>query len=72
MAQSLWSCARRFYGFAVSGLEPEQAGQQWLFPDPEQEKLKRLDEAVDKTRDRYGKRAVHRSTAPREGPGVTD
>ena len=52
--------ALRLLGFGVSGLEPEQAGQQWLFPDAEQEKLRRLDQAVDKIRDRYGKRAVHR------------
>ncbi len=54
--------ALRLLGFGVSGLEPEQAGQQWLFADPEQERLKRLDQAVDKIRDRYGRRALHRGT----------
>ena len=54
----------RLLGFAASGLEPEQAGQQWLFADPEQERLKRLDQVVDKIRDRYGKRAVHRGHRP--------
>jgi len=52
--------ALRLLGFAASGLESEQAGQQWLFPDPEQERLRRLDNVVDKIRDRYGRRAVHR------------
>jgi DNA polymerase IV len=50
----------RLLGFGVSGLEDEHAGQQLLFPDPQQEKLKKLDQIVDKIRDRYGKRAVHR------------
>ena len=58
----------RLLGFAASGLEPEQAGQQLLFPDPEQERLKRLDQIVDKIRDRYGKRAVHRGPSPPENP----
>jgi DNA polymerase-4 len=61
----------RLLGFAASGLEDEHAGQQLLFPDPEQEKLRRLDSVVDKIRDRYGKRAVHRgnSAAP-DNPGT--
>jgi len=50
----------RLLGFGVSGLEDERAGQQLLFPDPQEEKLKKLDQVVDKIRDRYGKRAVHR------------
>jgi DNA polymerase-4 len=54
----------RLLGFAASGLEPERAGQQPLFPDPEQEKLKRLDRTVDRIRNRYGKRAVHRGQRP--------
>ncbi len=54
----------RLLGFGVSGLTPEQAGQQMLFRDPEQEKLKRLDQVVDKIRDRYGKRAAHRGGQP--------
>jgi DNA polymerase-4 len=62
----------RLLGCAASGLEPERAGQQWLFPDPEQEKLKRLDEAVDKIRDRYGKRAMHRGPSTRENPDAAD
>jgi len=62
----------RLLGFGVSGLEDERAGQQLLFPDPEQEKLKKLDRIVDKIRDRYGRRAVHRGTSippDRSAPG---
>ena len=62
----------RLLGFGVSGLAPEQAGQQLLFRDPEEEKLKRLDKAVDEIRDRYGNRAVHRGTgATRDNPGMS-
>lgn len=50
----------RLLGFGVSGLEDERAGQQLLFPNPQEEKLKKLDQVVDKIRNRYGKRAVHR------------
>lgn len=58
----------RLLGFGVSGLEPEHAGQQSLFTDPDRERLTRLDQAMDKIRDRYGKRAVHRgaSTDPHD------
>lgn len=61
----------RLLGFAASGLEPEQAGQQLLFSDPEQEKLKRLDQVMDRIRDRYGKRAAHRGTGNLPGDPVT-
>jgi DNA polymerase-4 len=60
----------RLLGFGVSGLAPEQAGQQRLFRDPEEDRLKRLDQVVDKIRDRYGHRAAHRGTSPREDPGT--
>jgi DNA polymerase-4 len=50
----------RLLGLGVSALAPEQAGQQMLFHDPEEDKLKRLDKAVDEIRGRYGDRAVHR------------
>ncbi len=53
----------RLLGFGASGLEDERAGQQLLFPDQQQEKLKKLDQIVDRIRDRYGKRAVRRGTA---------
>jgi DNA polymerase-4 len=50
----------RLLGFAASGLASERAGQQSLFSDPEQEKLRRLDRTVDRIRNRYGRGAVHR------------
>lgn len=56
----------RLLGFGASGLEDERAGQQLLFPDHQQEKLKRLDQIVDRICDRYGKWAVRRGTS---GPG---
>jgi len=49
---------------------PEQAGQQLLFRDPEEDKLKRLDEVVDKIHDRYGKRAMHRGIPTEEDTGA--
>jgi DNA polymerase IV len=52
--------ALRLLGFGASNLEPEAAGQEMLFSDPDIEKLKRLDQTVDAIRDRYGKRALHR------------
>ncbi len=54
------SGALRLLGFAATGLGPERGGQGSLFPDPEAEKLKRLDRTMDAIRDRYGKRAVRR------------
>jgi DNA polymerase-4 len=85
LTKPLWEAAERIFrqwharaggplrllGCGASGLEREHAGQQWLFPDPEQEKLKRLDEAVDKIRDRYGKRAMHRGPSTPGNPGTT-
>jgi DNA polymerase-4 len=50
----------RLLGFGVSGLISEDAGQQLLFHDPQEDKLKRLDKAVDEIRGRYGDRAVRR------------
>ncbi len=61
--QSRSAGALRLLGFGASGLEPEHAGQQSLFANPDRERLKRLDQAMDKIRDRYGKRAVHRGTS---------
>jgi DNA polymerase-4 len=60
----------RLLGFGVSGLADERAGQQMLFPDHRQEKLKKLDQIVDRIRDRYGTRAVHRGTT--SGPSRPD
>jgi DNA polymerase-4 len=84
LTKPLWEAAERIFrqwharsggplrllGCSASGLEHEHAGQQWLFPDPEQEKLKRLDEAVDKIRDRYGKRAMRRGPSTQGNPGT--
>ena len=47
--------ALRLLGFGVSGLSDENIGQRQLFPDPQEEKQKRLDEAFDAIRNRYGK-----------------
>jgi len=52
--------ALRLLGFGTTGLKPDEGDQQTLFPDPEIEKLRRLDRTVDAIRDRYGKRSVHR------------
>ncbi|MEN6335506.1 MAG: DNA polymerase IV [Phycisphaerales bacterium] len=60
----------RLLGFGVSGLEDERAGQQLLFPDHQQEKLKKLDQIVDKIRDRYGKRALHRGPPSQGNPPI--
>ena len=45
----------RLLGFGVSGLAHEGSGQGQLFPDPEDQKQKRLDEAFDAVRNRYGR-----------------
>jgi len=54
------SGALRLLGFGATGLESQEAGQATLFTDPEAERLRRLDQAMDAIRDRYGGRAVHR------------
>jgi len=51
----------RLLGFAASSLSPENAAQKQLFPDPQEEKQKRLDKAVDKIKNRYGTNALHHS-----------
>jgi DNA polymerase IV len=50
----------RLLGFAATNLTDDQAEQKTLFPDPEADKLKRLDKTVDAIRDRYGNHALHR------------
>lgn len=76
LTQPLWEAAQRIFrqwhrrcggalrllGFAASGLQTEDAGQGTLFDDPQAEKLKRLDRATDRIRQRYGQRALHRGT----------
>ena len=46
--------ALRLLGFGVSGLSDEDSGQRQLFTDPEDERQKRLDQAFDAVRDKYG------------------
>ena len=46
--------ALRLLGFGTSGLQEAGSGQHQLFPEPDQEKHKRLDEAFDKIRDKFG------------------
>ena len=50
----------RLIGFATSGLVKEDTCQQLLFGDPKEEKQKRLDEAVDKIKNRYGEDSLRR------------
>jgi len=50
----------RLIGFAASGLTHGEIGQKRLFRDEEEEKQKRLDEAVDKVKNRYGEDALRR------------
>ncbi len=52
--------ALRLLGFGVSSLQKAGSGQQELFPEPDQEKQKRLDEAFDKIRDKFGHDALRR------------
>ncbi|MFQ6035035.1 MAG: DNA polymerase IV [Sedimentisphaerales bacterium] len=59
----------RLIGFAASGLIKEDTSQasrgagsqQLLFNDPKEEKQKRLDEVVDKIKNRYGKDSLRRN-----------
>ena len=48
----------RLLGFGVSGLSDQDSGQQSLFSDPELERHKRLDEAFDAIRHRYGSGSI--------------
>jgi hypothetical protein len=52
--------ALRLLGFGVSGLQKGGIGQHQLFTEPELEKQKRLDEAFDKIRDKFGHDALRR------------
>jgi len=48
----------RLLGFGVSGLSDVKSGQKQLFVDSEAEKQKRVDEAFDAIRNRYGRGAL--------------
>ena len=50
----------RLLGFGVSGLQKAGSGQHELFSEPELEKQKRLDEAFDKIRNKFGHDALRR------------
>jgi len=52
--------ALRLLGFGASGIIDEGTGQKELFTDPREEKQKRVDEAYDKIKNRYGSDAVKR------------
>jgi DNA polymerase-4 len=52
--------ALRLLGFGVSGLHKGGSGQHQLFTEPEVEKQKRLDEAFDKIRNKFGHDALRR------------
>jgi DNA polymerase-4 len=52
--------ALRLLGFGVSGLKKAGSGQHQLFTAPEVEKQKRLDEAFDKIRNKFGHDALRR------------
>jgi DNA polymerase-4 len=52
--------ALRLLGFGVSGLQKAGSGQHQLFPEPELEKQRRLDEAFDKIRNKFGHDALRR------------
>ena len=50
----------RLLGFGASGLQRAGSGQRYLFGDPEREKKKRLDEAFDQIRGKFGRDALRR------------
>jgi DNA polymerase-4 len=52
--------ALRLLGFGASGLRKGGSGQHQLFSEPDQEKQKRLDEAFDKIRNKFGHDALSR------------
>ncbi len=74
LTERLWEAARslliawqktafgpvRLIGFGVTGLAAEQGRQMELFPDPQEQKLRRLDRVIDEVRDRYGAEALQR------------
>ena len=52
--------ALRLLGFGASGLQKTGAGQRQLFPEPEDEKQKRLDKAFDQIRGKFGRDVLRR------------
>jgi DNA polymerase-4 len=64
----------RLLGVGVSGLDSAGAGQARLFPDPSEEKARRITRAADLVRDRMGDAAITRARLlrPRGGKGGPD
>jgi len=62
----------RLLGVGMSGLGPTGSGQESLFPDPAQERARRLAKAADAVRDRYGEDAVKRAGLLRPRKGKKD
>jgi hypothetical protein len=52
--------ALRLLGFGASGLQKTDAGQRQLFPEPADEKQKRLDKAFDRIRGKFGRDILRR------------
>jgi DNA polymerase-4 len=52
--------ALRLLGFGASGLQKTGTGQRQLFPEPEDEKQKRLDRAFDQIRGKFGRDILRR------------
>jgi DNA polymerase-4 len=52
--------ALRLLGFGASGLQEAGSGQHQLFSEPDHDKQKRLDEAFDRIRDKFGHDALRR------------
>ena len=52
--------ALRLIGFGAGQLEDEQGGQLLLFSDPQEEKQEKVDKAVDKITQRFGKGTMRR------------
>ena len=51
----------RLLGVGVSGIEPAGSGQGRLFPDPAQERARRMARVADAVRDRMGEKAITRA-----------
>ena len=52
--------ALRLLGFGASGLQEIGSGQHQLFSEPDHDKQKRLDEAFDRIREKFGHDALRR------------
>ncbi len=50
----------RLIGFGASGISPQGSGQMMLFNDPEQEKQKKVDNILDKIKEKFGTDSLKR------------